>query len=333
PYCLKSFKLIKTTNTYSLIKCSCDVFPLIDNKILYLKKNLIKKKLLAKITNDELFLHLFAFSKRSSFLFRLKIINKLLKKLTTYQLIKILTWLGYNKNYSKYILERERLPSFYISLILSKLINKNLPIIDFGCGFGHYLKKLNKKELKIGIDKDFLSLYFNSNFSDKNSCFICFDFDGYNLPFKKNSINQFIFIDGLYSIKNHFAFFSNLKKILLKPYNGFITQILNINAKTFKTYHLCSPNNLKIILKKLRFNGFNIISSAKILVSLIDNKKEIIFDKKDINNPKVYNIIFTNKKIIKVDKKILKLFKKIGINYYQDNDLLDDLKKYKKNFL
>lgn len=108
--------------------------------------------------------------------------------------------------------------------------------------------------------------------------------------------------------------------------------MLNKNTDSFTNYNLSSPRNIEQILKRLNFKYFRFISSAKIINALKNKKNIINFYSKDIKNPKVYNIIFTSKKLLKIDKKIFNFFQKNKINYYQDNDLLNDLKKYEKVF-
>ncbi len=288
---------------------------------------MIKNKLINKLKKNKSFLYLFSFSFISNILLRLKIIEKILKKLNFNNLIKFFLLLGYDKNYTKYLLLRKKIPSYYIALILNEIINKNKLLIDFGCGFGHSLKNLSKNQIKIGIDKDFLSLYFNLNYKEKNTFFICYDFDNKKLPFKKNSINQFIFIDGLYSIKNQFLFLKEIKRIIKNNSSGYISQILSKKVKTFKEYNLSNPKTIEKYLKKLKFNNFKIIPSSIIWHSL-KNKQILNLNQNFVlKNKRIYNIIiFPNKiKNLKIDL-VFNLYKKTKINFYQDNDLLLDLK-------
>lgn len=96
---------------------------------------------------------------------------------------------------------------------------------------------------------------------------------------------------------------------------------------TYSHFYLKKPSKIEKILNNYGFKNYKIISSAKIWSSL-KNKEVINLKSKDIKNPKIYNIIFTKKQKINIDKKIFNKIKDEKINYYQDNDLLNDLKFY-----
>lgn len=295
---------------------------------MYLKKDKVKKKLFKKLENNSSFLHYFAFSLISKILFRFSFLINFIKKFSFIKIIYFFKALGYNKLYAKYLIERERIPSYFISLILNQLIKnkKNYLILDFGGGFGHIAKKFPKKPLKIIIDKDFLSLYFNLNRKNKNFFYICYEFKK-NIPIKNKSIDNFVFSDGFCNIKNQFLFLKEIKRIIKNNSSGYISQILSKKVKTFKEYNLSNPKTIEKYLKKLKFNNFKIIPSSIIWHNL-KNKQILNLNKNFVlKNKRIYNIIiFPNKiKNLRIDL-VFNLYKKTKINFYQDNDLLLDLK-------
>jgi ubiquinone/menaquinone biosynthesis C-methylase UbiE len=327
PKCLKSLKIYKKIdkNNY-ILKCLCDFYPLTWG-IIYMKNDKLKNKLINKILNKKNFLYLFSFSLFSNFLFRFKLFENILFSLNFLLFLKVIKILGYDKKYAFYLSQRKKLPSFFLFLLLLNIIDKkNSTIIDLGCGVGQlipYYKYKNKLENVIGIDKDYFSLYtLRKYFVKKDTLLICYDLEK-NIPLKSNSIDYFFMTDGFHNIKNKKKFIKQLVEISKnRTLRGAIIQMLSKRADTYKTYHTESQKNIEKFLLSNKQSSFYFTSSSYLWKNLENKKIKLINEYKK----RIYNIVFTNKKYIYLEKPFLLLLKKTKINFYQDKDLLLDIK-------
>jgi len=328
PNCFSSLKINKKIdNDNYILNCRCNLYPLTSG-IIYMKNDKVKNKLINKISHNKNFLHLFSFSLISNFLFRLKLFKNLLFSLNFAFFLRIITFLGYDKKYAFYISQRKNLPSFFLFLLsLSIIDKKNSLILDLGCGIGqllkYYIYKTRPNNI-IGIDKDFFSLYIaRKYFTKKNILLICCDLEK-NIPLKPNSIDYFFMTDKFKKKKKKKKFIKKLIEISkTKILKGAIIQMLSKKANTYKEYYTENQKNIKKIIKSTNQSNFFIVSSSYLWKNLKNNNLiKLINDYKK----RVYNIFFTDKKYIFLEKPFLLLFKKTRINFYQDNDLLMDLK-------
>jgi deoxyhypusine synthase len=101
--------------------------------------------------------------------------------------------------------------------------------------------------------------------------------------------------------------------------------MLSKRADTYKTYHTESQKNIEKNLLSNKQSSFYFTSSSYLWKNLENKKIKLINEYKK----RIYNIVFTNKKYIYLEKPFLLLLKKTKINFYQDKDLLLDIKSKK----
>ncbi len=117
---------------------------------------------------------------------------------------------------------------------------KNLNVLDFGCGDARILKKIGDKTwIKTGVDVS--EVIINKN--RKNIKNIKFDVivDGKKLPFKKNMFDLIISTDSIEHVYNTKLAFKELSRILkpngkiifTTPYHGFIKNLVIILSNNF----------------------------------------------------------------------------------------------------
>lgn len=326
PKCRKSLKIANRIDSEaSIYTCSCTLYPAVSG-ILYMKRDLVREKLINAIIRRRPWFYLFSFSPLASIFFKLFNPGRLIKALGYARFISLLIILGYSKKYSRYILSREKLPSFFMGLFGLGIIKKKFgKLVDLGCGTGQffpYYYRHMKPENVIAIDRDFISLYLARHNYRSGTKLICADLDD-NLPFKKRSIDYFFMIDALYSLKSINTLFAELKRTSRKDVSGAVIQMLNVNMdhggeqKRFPR----KPSEVSHILTRAGIGNFHIISNASLWKKL--NSLESIPLKKErgIEKAPVYNILFTNRKSLKMRSQYLRMMKKNKISYYQDKYL------------
>ena len=122
-------------------------------------------------------------------------------------------------------LTKNYLPKVYRRLILNELDFFNLvkdkksKILDFGCGFGYYLKFFFKKNYKniIGIDPDKNLL---KTITKKIKTYMCY---GYKTKFRNNSFDVIFIYCVLHHLHNDKEYYETINEIhrILKP-NGLV---------------------------------------------------------------------------------------------------------------
>ncbi len=321
PYCQKSLKKIKKyPNHSSLYQCSCLIYPQIES-IIYLKNDSLRTKLINCLINNKEYLHYFSFSFASRVIFQLFPI-KFVIKITGYRLfLKFLVFVGYNKGWTKYLLNRSNIPSFILAKLFLNLIkDKKSLILDIGCGTGNLLPYIYKHTFQkniIAIDKDFLSLFIAKFcFAKSKTILICCDVNN-TLPFKSHTFDNVFIIDTLHYIKNSQIFFKNLKNVVKNNFEGAIIHTLNADKNQSFFEYKKQPRHLKKILLKSGFTNFKFISNIYLWKNLINSGK-VNLKNDNVNKKSVYNVVFTKKKTIALPKKD---FKKATVNYYQDKYL------------
>jgi SAM-dependent methyltransferase len=322
PHCHKALKKIKKySNNSALYRCSCLIYPQIEN-ILYLKNDQIRIKLINCLKTGKNFLHYFSFSLISKVFFRLFPIKIIIKNLGYRRFIKLLALIGYSRGWAKYLLDRRNIPSYILGNAFLNLINnKKHLVLDIGCSTGSFLPGLYKHSFPkniVAIDYDFLNLYIaRFCFAKDETVLICYDAN-YTLPFKPKTFNNIYIIDTLHYIKNIQFFVKNLKIITKDNFEGAIVHTLNTdNKKTLFTYRR-KPEKVRRLLKKSGFTNMYYISNSSLWKQLIKDNRINLYNEPNINEKPVYNVIFTKKKTIKLSSNI---FKKTVINYYQDGYL------------
>lgn len=327
PLCRTNLKKIKKYKSGDLLyRCSCSTYPQIEG-IFYLKKDRLNKQLINNLESGKPYLHFFSFSLISRAIFKLISIKPLAKWLGFNNFIRLLTLLGYNRSYAKYIINRPRMPSFFLSLLFFGLIkNKKSRVVDIGCGVGRmlpYISKMASPEHIVAIDKDFFSLYIaRMFFAGKNIKLVCCDIEQ-GLPLKKNSFDNFFVSDTLHYVKSLDLFLNNLKLALKIPAEGAVIHTLNRNERGLPNSLRRSPSEIGSLLKKNGFNDYFFISNKKIWSGL--SKNNIIpFDRdRNVKNEPVFNIVFSRKKFLDFGKRNRLVLKNTEVNYYQDRYIIE----------
>jgi ubiquinone/menaquinone biosynthesis C-methylase UbiE len=124
------------------------------------------------------------------------------------------------------------------SLFIDMLKGKNLKILDFGCGFGHYSFCLsheykNKAEIiALDINKDCLS-YINSRVTSNNieNIHTYLGKKDYSIPYDPDTFNMILFYDIFHGSGLHrFTLLQESKRVLI---NGGILSILPFHLSNF----------------------------------------------------------------------------------------------------
>jgi SAM-dependent methyltransferase len=321
PYCHRNLTIVKLlTSDSAIFSCLCDQYPLVEG-ILYMKKDEVKKKLINKIVRRQGYLHLFAFSFQAHLFFRLIVFKIAIIFLSFKKMINFIILLGFPKEFAKYILSRNYMPSFFLGLLSFDLIDRSDTVLEIGCAMGQFLPFFYnhcRPSNLISIDKDFFSLYLAKNyFAKKNATLICFDLS-IGFPIKKKSIDNFFIVDTLHYIKDLGLFLKNLRNISKSSAEGAIIHTLNIQVDS---PHPCYKRRPSYLMRELKVNGFkniNILSNVNLWDQLNKSEKITLSKEKNINMTDVFNIIFTKRKVLKFNYFYQQLLKNTEVDYYQD---------------
>jgi len=325
PYCQSSIRLLDGND---LVQCQCDIYPILAG-ILYLQKNQTKEKILKYLQQkrkDKALASLAAFSFLSKIFFRLvPLFVPFYKKLGFKNLINFFKLLGYPNGWAKYLKNRDKIPSFFISLLVSDFIRSNRGIlVDFGCGSGNlfpYYYQYIRPEKIIGIDKSFLNLYLSRLFfAKKDTLLVCADVEK-GIPFQSKSAQIVLMSDFLHNLKNKSFFIKELGRITRENGQGAISHILNKKTPTWPNASGEYPLIIKNKIKKSGFKNCVAISNNKVWSSITAQTKIILEEDKLTDDSYAYNVFFSKNKLPKslnLGKKERQSFKKTVINFYQD---------------
>jgi len=325
PYCHKNLIFVKKFALESAIfSCRCTKYPLVEG-ILYLKRDNIRQKLINKIVRSKNYLYFFSFSFRSRLLFKFVGFKFISTFLNFKNLIKFITLLGFPIKFVKYVRLRNRIPSFFLSLLSFDLIRPGITL-DIGCAMGQFLpfiyKHCNPKNF-IGIDRDFFNLCIAKKyFAKNNTILICCDVDK-GLPIKNKSVSNFFVTDTLHYIKNINSFLKDLRNASKNNAEGAIIHTLNTNVDSPPPCYGRRPIDITKVLKNNGFKDINILSNLNLWNQLNKSSKIIIDNERNINKAYVYNILFTKRGSLVFSHDYQKLLKKTKINFYQDKYLMD----------
>ncbi len=296
PKCKKNLVLFLDSKMVKVFKCACSEYPaykdiiyLIDDRIRAKSLDLIRgnHKILAVKTlfnlPYKLFLPLYFLTETG--------IAKILGYKNT---IRILSLLGYDPAWSKYLISRIKIPYYQISSASIDLIDKrSRNILDLGCGTGYFLSeiaaRLNPNSI-IGADYSFVSLFLAGYFfNNQNITYICCDIEK-NLPFGSHLFDFIHVADTLQYIKN--------KRKLLRELSGTIkkTGILALLHTHKKDISNIKGTNPAVMKNQLRSNGFrdvNVITDNDILINL--NIKNL----PDLNGSDAFNIFASKSQLPK----------------------------------
>ncbi len=271
PKCDSSLRLILEINDFGVLKCKCSEFSRYKN-IIYLKDDAIQNKS-TKLIHDNnefsaiktllnlplrVFLPLFFLTK-----------SNIAKMIGLDNTLRILTIFGFNKEWSNYLINRTKIPYFQISKSSLKFIkNKNVNILDLGCGTGHFIENLKQNSSSssiIGIDISFLNLFLANYFSSNILItFVCYDIEN-KLPLKSELFDFIHMADTFQYIKAKEKLIFELGRVVNK--NG-VMVIPHTHQKSTKTIIGITQYKSKIILEKSGFKKIIISSDNNLLLNI-----------------------------------------------------------------
>ncbi len=324
--CKKSF-LVKSTKTsnFSSAECSCSTYPIIEDILYY--NLLTNDKLKNDLENNysRTVAKLLSFSISSKIFFYLTLRFKHFYKAAGYsKFIRLLSCFGFSQGWQRYLLNREKIPSFFLHLFSLDLIkNKKQQILDLGCGMGNLLPFYYdrvKPDRIIAVDKSFLNLFIaRIFFAQSNTTLICTDINKH-LPIKNFSLSLIYIVDSLHYLINKKKLMKIFSKLLVKFGTLAIIHTLNINTPKDNSAHSIKPKSIKTILSKF-FNQQIIISNKKMWKKFKEGKNLELTNDNTSDKSYAYNVIASKKilpKFLLFPKKYTELIKKTKINYYQD---------------
>ncbi len=348
--CKKNFFLKEGSNFFSIVKCGCREYPLV-NGILYLGKDSLRKKALKFLEEGKdkrATLSLIGFKRRLSlpifYLLLPNAFNKSVQRIFGRHLyeilgfkrvVRILTHFSYPSAWAKYIQNREQMPSFFTSILAANLLKgKYQKVVDIGCGSGQLLKVLAQKvrpENIIGLDKSFFSLFLARRFfASRKSLLICADVEE-GLPFISESFDLVLSTDSFHYLKNKSLF---LKESLrtLKPQGVLAAlHIVNSTKIVFGNVRGITPKKLSIMLKKAGAKTKLFHSNTEMWESL-EGKTALRLDNPrpsaDFENAFAYGFFAGKNRLkgsLELSRRELHLFEKAEKNFNMDKELLNEL--------
>lgn len=257
--------------------------------------------------------------------------------------ISVLTRFGYPEAWVRYLVNRTRIPSFFMAQASTNLpITKHGTVLDLGCGVGHLLPVLAQKfkpAQVIGVDNSFLSLFLaRFFFASPASLLICADLEG-KLPLQSLVMSLTTSTDTFHYIKHKQRLLQEIGRITRD--DGIVSLLHNFPTKVSGLHPIRGQPALKI--RKLMGNaGFRytvLIRNDEFWQKLKAGRDFILGDYiYKVRGPAaVYSVVGskTPKKIIlKLTRAQWRHLQKTQIEYGQDNYLqtVTGLKSIVANF-
>lgn len=345
-YCKNGFKPYKKIGHSSIVLCKCQQYPLIYG-ILYLRQNSRKTKAISQLLSgneQKAAISLINFRRRLLYPAQLLLFPSYFEQLTKSTLnkqiyeifgfrniIKILTFFSYSREWARYVVERDKMPSFYLSLFASYLTKKGNTVVDFGCGPGHLLPVLasiTKPSKVFGVDKSFFNLILARRFfAHKRSLLICCDSTN-GLPFHDKSINSLNVTDAFHYLSNKMSFISDVSRII-SP-SGLLTIIhtLNTQKRLHQNIQGAKFDDIKTILRKVGLHNVRMYSNNSLWKAFHHNLRFSLRRSdplKTLEKCDFYSFFASKKSLpsfIKSDESKYSSFINKGVNYSWDEYLL-----------
>ena len=323
PYCHKRLYIYKKIiNGTGIIKCECNFYPVVRN-ILYLKKDNLSKKAvnyIKKEKNIKALVTLLNLRKKQLFpLILITYFDNFFIKLGFRNTIKFLSFFSQEKGWSWYLINREKIPSYYISKMASNFEKQvNFDSADLGCGIGQAIQNNT-----FNIDKSFANLILANLYSaDLNKILICSDLER-GVPFKTSILNLITCTDTFHYIQNKKLFLEDTKRCLKS--SGFLSIIHTLNIIKKENILGLAPNKLIKIVRKIGFKEAYVVSNETIWEKIYQNSKtriNIKFKDTNIENCYAYNLFAKKNKFKNTNIKLPNVNNKL-IEYKNDRELIN----------
>lgn len=324
PDCKSRLKIIKISRGQSngIVKCNCDLYPLVSG-IIYLNKvdqinriiiDFIKKEKYAKALAS-----LLSFSLSSKMFFYTTGRYPSIYKLLGYKnFITLLRFFSLPTEWVNYLKNREAKLDFLIRLLCLDLIsNPDETVADLGCGTGSFFPYLynhiNPNSI-IGIDISFLNLYIaRLFFARRETLLICSDLD-HGIPLQNSSIDIVFSADTLNYLKRLSLFLSEVKRII--SYNGRVCITHVVNKNTTPSGLGINPKKIETLMKDSGLN-YSLMSHKFMMQQLSQRKKAFFLQDNYLTTYHAYNIFLFKKN----RPKYLSLTKRY-VQYFREKDII-----------
>ena len=323
-YCKGLFTKIEKYGDSMILSCSCSDFPLVDG-ILYLRRDNLQKKAIAFLNSGAHVKALITLlDLKRSLLYAIYFIYLLRKRFKFpdfNECVRLLAYFSYDKKWVWYLVNRARIPSFFLSITATNLIKEDNIVAELGCGTGHLLPELSvktKPENIYAVDKSFLNLLFaRMFFAHPDNLLICADCE-MGLPFRGDNLDFISAVDTFHYINNKRFFLTEINRVMSRNGNGAIIHTLSTNTRTIKGV---SFEILSRLLEKSYFKKTSIYSNESLWFNL-NRKIPINLNKsdtqKDLKNSYSFNFFVTKNKFdrnLVLNNKQFELLKQTPIFY------------------
>jgi len=350
-YCQKPFKEFTKVGNSEILKCDCSEYPLVSG-ILYLKNDKVGKEAVEYLINGQeekaisallnlrflLLLPLYflfiskAIAEFSTFFFK----KPLYLLLGFENTIRIMTLFSFDKKWAWYLINREKIPSYFLSLLMTNMVKKKGDKgVDLGCGVGHLLPELESKVTLgnvCGLDSSFLNLFLARKFfANPKTLLICCDMEK-GFPFKDSSLDLATVTDTFHQINEKEILLKEMGRVLKENGAGAVIHNLKSPRPKYKIRGI-SPQKAKKLCKKVGFKKVSIYSNES-LWNFLNFNGHINLDESDSNRViekcNAYNFFVSKRKFTKNFLRLssgqFKLLKNTEIFYGWEPELRDVLR-------
>ena len=351
PVCGKPLWKYKNLGNSEILKCDCSEYPLVSG-ILYLKNDGVGKEAVECLINRKeekaliallnlrflLFLPLyFLFISKPIAEFSMFFFKKPFYLFLGFEnTIRIMTLFSFDKKWAWYLINRKKIPSYFLSLLTTNMVKKKGDKgADLGCGVGHLLPELESVVTPgnvYGLDSSFLNLFLaRTFFANPRTLLICCDMEK-GFPFKDSSLNLTTVTDTFNQIKGKEAFLKEMGRILKETGVGAVIHILKNSNPRYRLRGIL-PKKTKEFCKKAGFKKVSIYSNES-LWNYLNFNDHVNLDESDSNRViekcNAYNFFVSKrryeKNLLRLGQGQHKLLKNTEIFYGWEPELRDSLR-------
>lgn len=250
PHCRGGLKIITPfppaatpAPLFSLAVCACGSYPIVDG-VLYLKKDArasSAKRAIALGDRYAAYMALAGGPRRITvplYLLTRYAMRRMGKGarpgawLSLERVVRLLAWLGYDRNWALYLIGRTRNPTFLISSFVTSFIrDTHAAVVDLGCGTGQLLRMIRvsfPSAVLIGIDRSFTTLLLARCFSVQSDIvLVCADLER-GVPIRSGRARYVLVNDTLHDIRAYRPLIREIRRILVR--NGVLIGAHIVNA-------------------------------------------------------------------------------------------------------